>query len=64
MKHKVTLCCRASCPSAEINTEDFSVVITDDYGGKVRMTIEELEMLAQEIEKTLVSSLKSPLGGK
>jgi hypothetical protein len=43
--HKYTLCGRGACCPTLIDNEDGTFTITDDYGGKVKLTKEQLIQL-------------------
>lgn len=46
-KNSYKLCCRNGCPT--ITFENQKVNIKDDFGGEVKMTLEEAEMLTTAI---------------
>jgi len=46
---KITLCGRGKC-CPEANFTSTGLIITDDYGGRVTLTIEEATMLAKAIK--------------
>ena len=46
---KITLCGRGKC-CPEANFTPTGLIITDDYGGRVTLTIEEATMLAKAIK--------------
>jgi len=47
---KVTLCGSPGCKCPEANFTPTGLIITDDYGGRVTLTIEEATMLAKAIK--------------
>ncbi|MGI6067004.1 MAG: hypothetical protein ACOYI2_11085 [Bacillota bacterium] len=42
---KLTLCQKKCCPAIEINKDTNTVIIKDDFGGKVTLTINEFKIL-------------------
>jgi len=47
---KVTLCGSPGCKCPEANFTSDGLIITDDYGGRVTLTIEQATMLAKAIK--------------
>jgi hypothetical protein len=45
---KLTLCQRGCCPTVEFDTD--SVIIKDDFGGKVSLTNAQLEILLDQYQ--------------
>lgn len=48
---KLTLCQKNCCPTVEINTDSNSVVMKDDFGGKVSLTVEQFKILLDQYVK-------------
>ncbi|MDD2497610.1 MAG: hypothetical protein PHT78_06810 [Desulfitobacteriaceae bacterium] len=44
-KIKMTLCQKNCCPNIEFNKDTNSIIIKDDFGGKVTLTAEQFKML-------------------
>lgn len=55
--NRVILCCGGVKKCPQVRIEDNNVLIEDDYGSEVKMTIEQAEMIKSAI-KTLKSDVK------
>lgn len=45
---KLTLCQKKCCPTIEFNKDTNSVIIKDDFGGKVTLTISQFKTLLDQ----------------
>ncbi|MEL7565776.1 MAG: hypothetical protein AAGU27_12915 [Dehalobacterium sp.] len=48
---KLTLCQKSCCPTVEYNADDDSVIIKDDDGGKVTLTIAQFKILLDQFRE-------------
>lgn len=44
-ENKVSICCSANCP--EVSFEEGFIKIVDDFGGEIKVTVEQAEFLTE-----------------
>ena len=67
MHHIATFCgnCNCGCPELFLDhdaPEDKRVVITDDFGAKIQMSVEQLRVLVDDIKTGVLDKLFEPVG--
>ncbi|MFB9691230.1 hypothetical protein [Amycolatopsis plumensis] len=65
LRHIATFCgqCNCGCPElyvAEDAPAERGIVITDDFGQKIEMSVEQLEVLVADIKTGVLDTLLSP----
>ncbi|MEU6642457.1 hypothetical protein ABZ863_07890 [Saccharomonospora sp. NPDC046836] len=65
LHHVVTFCgnCNCGCPELYLDheaPEDKRVVITDDFGQRIQMSVEQWHVLAAEVKSGTLDTLPAP----
>jgi hypothetical protein len=68
MEHIATFCgnCNCGCPELYLDpmaTEDKRVVITDDFGQRIQMSTEQLQVLVGDVKAGVLDKLLMPAAG-
>jgi hypothetical protein len=68
MEHIATFCgnCNCGCPELYLDptaTEEKRVVITDDFGQRIQMSIEQLQVLVDDVKAGVLDKLLVPTAG-
>ncbi|HVW45381.1 MAG TPA: hypothetical protein VHC18_28920 [Amycolatopsis sp.] len=67
MQHIATFCgnCNCGCPELYLDhaaPEEKRVVITDDFGAKIQMSVEQLRVLIDDIKTGVLDRVLEPAG--
>jgi hypothetical protein len=65
LRHIATFCgqCDCGCPELYVDDEapvERRIVITDDFGQKIEMSVEQLEVLVSDIKTGVLDQLLAP----
>jgi len=65
LEHVATFCgnCNCGCPELYVDheaSEDKRVVITDDFGQRIQMSVEQLQVLVDDIKTGVLDKLLTP----
>jgi hypothetical protein len=65
LRHVATFCgqCNCGCPELYVNEEapaERRIVVTDDFGQRIEMSVEQLEVLVHDIKTGVLDQLLTP----
>jgi hypothetical protein len=65
MEHIATFCgnCNCGCPELYLDpdaTDEKRVIITDDFGQRIQMSVEQLQVLVDDVKAGVLDKLLTP----